>query len=277
MLALLYCKDAGRDRQSCLPHFCSILLACLFTAQAWSAELDHAPWDALIRKHVNAQACVDYRRWKAEDIPALDTYLGSLAAPWPTHLSALEHKAASINAYNALVIRWILTQYPTKSIWKSKKPFATPRHIVNGKKVSLDDIENGLRDLGDPRVHAVLVCAARSCPPLRREAYTAARLDEQMDSNARAWLANPALNRFFPDRKTAEISSIFDWFKADFQRNGGTVEQFLARFAPAEKAAFLKQGKVKLKYIDYHWGLNDTTLGADYSKAGFLWDWTRNR
>ncbi len=249
----------------------------MLAAQAWSADLDHAPWDVLLKKYVNAQSRVDYQRWKAEDVPALDVYLKTIAAPWPAAMPAPERKAASINAYNALVIRWILTQYPTRSIWKTKKPFSAVRHFVDGKKVSLDDVENKLRDLGDSRVHAVLVCAARGCPPLRREAYVAIRLDEQMDSNARAWLANPELNRFLPEEKTAEVSSIFDWFKGDFQRNGATVEQFLARFAPEDKTAFLKEGGVKLKYLDYNWGLNDTTLGGDYSKAGYLWDWVWNR
>ncbi len=159
-----------------------------------------------------------------------------------------------------------------------RQAFVAPRHTINGEKVSLDTIENRLRNLGDPRVHAVLVCAARSCPPLRREAYVAARLEEQMDDSARAWLASKALNEFQPEERHAIVSSIFKWFRQDFERNGQSVEQFLAKFAPADQRAFLREGPIKLKYETYHWGLNDTSsLGEDYSEVDFLWDWFRNR
>jgi hypothetical protein len=249
-----------------------LLLALLMTG------IDHSSWDALLKKYVSGEHRVDYGGWKANDLPALDAYLETLAKPWPSEMSAGERKAAFINAYNALTVRWILANYPVKSIWKTKKPFITKRHPVDGKTVSLDDVENGLRDLGDPRVHAVLVCAARSCPPLRREAYIAARLEEQMDDNTRAWLANPALNKFDAGKRTAEVSSIFEWFKGDFEKSGGTVPQFLARYAPAEKSAFLKEADAKIKYLDYQWGLNDTTtLGADYGGLSFYWDWFRNK
>jgi hypothetical protein len=43
-----------------------------------------------------------------------------------------------------------------------------------------------------------LACAALSCPPLRREAYAAERLDAQLDDNVRAWPANERLNQFDP-------------------------------------------------------------------------------
>ena len=42
--------------------------------------------------------------------------------------------------------------------------------------VSLNDIENNvLRPEFGYRTHAVLVCAARSCPPLQQNAYSAGR------------------------------------------------------------------------------------------------------
>jgi len=241
-----------------------LFLALLMTG------IDHSSWDALLKKYVSAGHRVDYSRWKAADLPALDAYLETLAKPWPEEMTPSQRKAASINAYNALTIRWILANYPVKSIWKTKKPFITKRHQVDGKTVSLDDVENALRDQGDPRVHAVLVCAARSCPPLRREAYLAEKLDEQMDDNTRAWLSNPALNKFDPAKGAAQVSRIFDWFKADFEKNGSSVPQFLSKHTDS---TFLK-----LNYLDYHWGLNDTTpLGADYGGLSFYWDWYRNK
>jgi len=34
-------------------------------------------------------------------------------------------------------------------------------------------------------------CSARSCPPVRAEAYVAARLDQQLDDATRSFLASP--------------------------------------------------------------------------------------
>jgi hypothetical protein len=97
-----------------------------------------------------------------------------------------------------------------------------------------------------------------------------------MDDNARAWLANGALNRFLPDKRTAEVSSIFDWFAADFANTG--VAGFLARYGPEGKAGFLREPGAKIKHLDYHWGLNDAgPLGADYSKLSFYFDAIRNK
>ncbi|HZZ93396.1 MAG TPA: DUF547 domain-containing protein [Usitatibacter sp.] len=53
----------------------------------------------------------------------------------------------------------------------------------------LDDIEQGmLREEGaydEPRVHFAVVCASIGCPMLRDEAFTAARLDGQLEDGMR--------------------------------------------------------------------------------------------
>src|SRR5229473_1597018 len=109
-------------------------------------------------------------------------------------------KAASLaNAYNAFVLRWILSNYPTESIWQLKDSFSAKRNEMSGRKVALDDIEHGtLRPLIGYRAHAVLVCAARSCPPLQRFAYSSDKFEEQDDRAYRSWLSREDLNRFSP-------------------------------------------------------------------------------
>jgi uncharacterized protein DUF547 len=239
---------------------------------------DHATWDALLKKYVNTEARVDYRRWKETGTQELETYLQSLAGPWPSDLNPDAEKSALINSYNALTVYWVLRNYPVQSIRQTDHPFTTARYTVNGRKVSLDQIETRLRATGDPRVHAALVCAARSCPPLRREAYVPPRLNQQLDDNARAWLRNPALNDFIPDRRLAQVSMIFNWYAGDFTRDGGSVEKFLARYAPEGKLAFLRPAAFKIEYKTYDWGLNDSSgLGSNYSWIRFVWDYLRNR
>lgn len=239
---------------------------------------DHSEWDTLLKRYVNAEARVDYQAWIKTGKQELETYLQSLAAPWPADLKAACKKAALINSYNALTVHWVLVNYPVQSIWQTDHPFSAARQMINGRKMSLDQIEMRLRALGDPRIHAALVCAARSCPPLRREAYVADRLSNQLDDNARAWLGNPGLNDFFPDRRLVQISTIFKWYAGDFNGNGGSVEKFLAQYAPVNRSAFLRQAAFKIEYKTYNWGLNDTSaLGSGYSQIRFLWDSFRNR
>jgi len=241
-----------------------------------AAALTHGPWTSLLQRYVTPQARVDYARLSAEALPALDGYLGQLAQPWPAGMTPIERKAALINAYNALTVRWVAGHYPVSSIWRTVHPFTAARHRVNGRVVSLDQIETELRDMGDPRVHAVLVCAARSCPPLRREAYEAEKLDAQLDDNTRAWLANPMLHGFDASRGEVEVSEIFDWYRGDFEKGGGTVGAFLARYGPPWAAGFARTARIR--YRPYYWGLNDTGAAGDsYWKATFYWDYYRDK
>ena len=137
----------------------------------------------------------------------------------------------------------------------------------------MNDVEHGtLRPLIGYRAHAVLVCAARSCPPLQRFAYTADNFEEQNDRAYRAWLARDDLNKFSPHEKKIEISSIFKWFKQDFDNAGG-VSKILVRYAPQSVREFVASGKYEIKYIPYNWGLNDQgSHGRNYSRAQLLLD-----
>ncbi len=224
------------------------------------------------------EARVDYARLKTNGRQKLDEYLRQTAERWPDGMSDSARKSALINTYNALTVRWVLDNYPVKSIWQTPHPFSEVRHTVNGEKMSLDDIEGRLRKMGDPRIHGALVCAARSCPPLRREAYTTERVDAQLDDNVRQWLANGKQNQFIPDRHAAHVSSIFKWYKGDFDAAGGSVEKFLAKFAPPGQGAFLLEPGATVTFNDYNWGLNDSSqLGSNYGKINLFFDHLKNK
>lgn len=241
-----------------------------------AADLDHSAWDRLLGQYVTAESHVDYSGLQQDGIEALDAYLVQLAEPWPADMERPAVKAALINAYNAFTVRWILSHYPVESIWKTDNPFQAPRHTVNGEQLSLDQIEGRLREMGDPRIHAAVVCAARSCPPLRREAYVAERIDEQLDDNSRQWLAHPQLNEFIPASSTAQVSQIFSWYEGDFAESGG-VAAYLARYGPPAAQAFPREETLEIEYKTYNWGLNDAGgLGSDYTQLSFYLDWVRS-
>ena len=235
-----------------------------------AAALSHDPWTAILQRHVTPQARVDYAALSRQSLPALDAYIATLAQPWPASLTPAETKAAMINAYNALTVRWVASHYPIPSIWRTRHPFTEVRHTVNGRRYSLDQIETELRDLGDPRVHSVLVCAARSCPPLRSEAYLAEKLDAQLDDNTRRWLAVPSLNTVDPATGAAEVSQIFEWYRGDFEKDGASLTAFLSKYAPHPVKS--------VRFREYYWGLNDSgSAGDSYSKPAFYFDYFRNK
>ena len=145
--------------------------------------------------------------------------------------------------------------------------------------LSIIVLRSGLLEALPARVPfaAALVCAARSCPPLRREAYVADQLDAQLDANVREWLANPALNHFYPDRRLVIVSPIFKWYGKDFDSYPGGLEGFLLMFGPPAATGKLKDGKFTIRFATYHWGLNDQAgRGEEYSSFQLGTNWLKN-
>jgi hypothetical protein len=215
-------------------------------------------YDRLLKKYVNAEGLVAYEKWKgsAEDRKALDDYLAQFARDGSA-ARGNERYASLVNAYNGFVLQWILQNYPTESIWALKSSFKGRRHRLGGANASLNDIENNmLRPEFGWRTHAVLVCAARSCPPLQQSAYTASGLDAQTARAFRNWLSRSDLNEFLIDKNEANISNIFKWFRSDFDKAGG-VKAVLAKYAPAPARPMLERPDCKISYKSYNWGLND--------------------
>ena len=259
----------------------TLLTLCLFAAVLPATprldEPDHELWNALLAEYVDARARVDYARLKKEAADRLDVYAEQLARAASPDPAAAEGKALMINAYNALTVRWIVQNYPAESIMATPNPFREARHTVAGEKLSLDDIESRLRAAGDPRIHAAVVCAARSCPPLRGEAYFPARVDEQLDDNARRWLADTDLNEIDAAGGRAQVSPIFDWYEEDFATYPGGLEGFVRRFTSSETVAALEDRKLRISFKDYHWGLNDQSdVGAEYSNFRLALDRVKN-
>ena len=253
-----------------------LLLAATLLAGPPIPRVDHTTWDALLSEFVNEQYLVDYAGLKQRGMSRLNTYVDRLREAGADEVSPDEQKATLINAYNALTIRWIVENYPTRSIQATPSPFRERRHTLGGASVSLDEIEQLLRETGDPRIHSVLVCASLSCPPLRREAYVGGRINKQLDENTRQWLANVELNRFDPRSAEAEVSSIFPWYEEDFATYSGGLEGFLRDYGPPETMAALGDGRLRISYLPYHWGLNDQSdVGKDYSFFELAIDWVK--
>lgn len=238
--------------------------------------INHSTLDRLLKKYVDDQGLVNYSGWKnnEQDRKALDEYLKQFAPKADKPAGGNEKAASLVNAYNAIAIKTILQAYPVESIHETKKPFETKAWQIGGATVSLNDIEVGtLRPMLKYRAHSVLVCAARSCPPLQRGAYKASSFDAQDDAAYQRWLGREDLNKFLPQENKAEISEIFKWFKADFEKSLA-VPKVLAKYGPASAKQLTASGKnFDTSYLSYNWGLNDQGAhGRHYTKINLIFD-----
>jgi hypothetical protein len=203
-------------------------------------------YDAVLEAYVDDEGCVDYAGLKAPG--ALEPYLAVLARADPEPFSTTEQLAFWINAYNAYTLGLIADRYPVRSIKRITptgipitipfvhSPFRIRFAVVGGRTLSLDDIEHRIlrRRFTEPRIHFALVCAARSCPRLRREAYTGDGLDRQLDDQARVFLHDRTKNRIPDEGGVIRLSRIFSWFGRDFGPDAAHLQAFLAPYFAGE-------------------------------------------
>lgn len=248
-----------------------LLIALLVSAfdSAFAAEPDYKLWQELLAKHYDPAKGMDYKGFKA-DKAVLDRLRQQMATVDVASLSRPEQLAYWINLYNVSTVNVIVESYPVASIRDlSTDPivrlnvFKKPHVDVRGGTMSLNDVENDKIRAGfkDPRIHFAINCAAESCPPIRTEPFVGARLDQQLDDQARKFLAGPRSVRFEEDGGdlVLHVTKILDWFKDDFEQWGGGAVPFLKKFLPPDKAKRLAAAgsKVELEYDDYSWKLND--------------------
>ena len=266
-------------RQALFASAATLSLLAWPSANAQTFDHSHAAFTALLKKHVvvigGGKASQMRYAGMASDRAALKAYTDSLSAVskgafdgW----SKSQQMAFLINAYNAFTIELILSKYPNlKSIKDLGSLLSSPwkpKFIkLLGTDMSLDDIEhNTLRAKGrydDPRVHFAVNCASIGCPALREEAFTAERLEVQLEEQAARFFSDRSRNRF--EAGKLEVSKIFDWFGDDFKQGYkgiSSLPQYLAKYAdkladaPTDRDA-LRGQKVPVSFLDYDWTLND--------------------
>jgi hypothetical protein len=196
---------------------------------------------------------VDYAAIQRDHLPALKAALDQLSTIDPAQLPQNDRLAFYINLYNASMIKAVLDRGGEKFEPSNEdfKVFKDPVVRLMGKPVSLDTIEHEIirKQFKDARIHAALVCAAVSCPPLIDKAYRGDTLDKQLDENVNNWLADKSRNVIDDQNKVLKLSSIFKWFAGDF---GGQAN--LARWV-SDKIGRDVSG-YRVEFLEYDWTLN---------------------
>lgn len=211
-------------------------------------------WDKLLKKHVDEEGWVDYKGFK-QDEEQLNSYLSYLSKTNPNNWSADKQKAFWMNAYNAYTVMLILDNYPLGSITEIKKggnnAWKIPFAKVGGKTYTLDHIEHEIirKKFNDPRIHVGVNCASYSCPKLLNVAFTEGNVNSTLEKAFKEFVNDPKRNKISSNK--AQLSSIFDWFKGDFTKNGSLVS-YLNKYSNTKISS-----STQISFLEYRWELNE--------------------
>jgi hypothetical protein len=255
-----------------------LIIFSSFTAFA-GFDLSHKEYDKILKIYVvdsenSLSTKVKYSTLVKKRQP-LKLYLDGLSKVRHAEFSKWkkdDRLAFLINVYNAFTIQLILENYgKINSIKDIGSFFSSPWKIkfikLFGKKVSLDYVEHEMirKLFSEPLIHGALVCAAKGCPPLRREAYRGDTLSFQLTDNMQRFLKDRNRNRYNDKKNRIELSPIFKWYKEDFTDTFGrysSLNNFVDLFSDfvtddARLSYKLKKEGFDIKFNDYDWSLNE--------------------
>ena len=225
-----------------------------------------------------------YYRALKRDRRVLDAYVNGLATASIGAAPPNEQLAFWLNAYNALVLRTVIDQYPIPqrsreypagSIRQIPGVFERLPHRVAGRAVTLDQIEQTiLPGFHDPRVYFALGRGSIGGGRLRSEAFTGTNLERQL-----AEVANECVNRtqcVAVDRVQNKVmaSAIFSWREKEFSpvyadkaaavfSSRSPIERAILAFVEPRllttERDFLARNAFKVEYARFDWSLNDLT------------------
>lgn len=249
---------------------------------AQSRDAARAAYDQVLDVNVR-DGLVYYRALKASRGP-LDRYVASLAAAPVGSMSHNDQIAFWLNAYNALVLKTVIDNYPTvqrsreypaHSVRQVPGAFERLPHQVGGRSLTLDQIEQTvLAGFNDPRLFLALGRGAVGGGRLRSEAFSGDTLEQQLVEVAKECVTRAQCFQIDRANDTVRVSSIFSWRRAEFEAAyAGKAAPVFASRSPIEKAVlalvqptlltseneYLEKNGFKLAYTNFDWSLNDLT------------------
>lgn len=248
--------------------------------------VDQQLWDHLLRTYV-ADGLIDYDGLRRTHL--FKTYLAQLASAQPEKLPDDAHRLAFLcNAYNAFVINGVLIHKVDSSVLDYESSdgtgfFDLSEHILAGKTISLNDLEHKViredekpreeKTYDEPRIHVALVCAAKSCPTIRPEAYMGDRIDAQLEDQAKAFANKQEYVRYDAKEKKLFLSPILKWYSVDFDGETGVLDFLAARVDSSDSMAGIeaaRAGEAEIVYNQYDWSLNTQgATAAAHANTGF--------
>jgi hypothetical protein len=263
----------------------AVVFACLVVAPAAQESgetVRSKALDQLLDLYVRG-GDVYYRAVKSER-GKLDSYVNQLATASIDRASRDEQIAFWLNAYDALVLRTIAdhypiqgksAEYPARSIRQIPGAFERLTHRVAGRTLTLDLIEQTiLTGYHDPRLYFAIGRGAVGSGRLRSEAFTAARLEEQLAEVAAECVTRAQCVSIDRETGKVSVSPIFSWREKEFvDAYANKAPAAFASRSPIERAViafvmpkllatekeFLAKNTFQIAYAPFDWTLNDLT------------------
>lgn len=229
---------------------------------------------AVFKQAVNSKALVDYASL-AESPAAINAAYADIARrspdsnpeDFPTEESRF---AYWMNAYNIATIYGVVEAYPIDSV-RDVKPvsvftlfagggfFVAQKYVFGGDSYSLYNLENKVirERFSDPRLHFALNCASIGCPDLAPEPFTAANLERLLERQTRGFINSDKGVVIDLQAKEIRLSSIFNWYREDFEKDGVTLLDYVSGYY-SDRSALAKARKdgYELAFLEYDWSLN---------------------
>jgi hypothetical protein len=235
----------------------SVLISSLSHANnLYISDKHHDDFDRMLNSYVK-DGVVDYTKFQQD--PHFIDYIKFIANAKPRELETEKEQLAFwINAYNALSIKGIIDGKSPRTLLGRHGFFISKKHLVAGDSISLNTLEKKIIiPYKEPRIHFAIVCASISCPKLLSEAYTANKLEQQLQKNTIDFLNDKEKNKIEINNNKIKISKIFNWFKHDFIEAGGSIQKYISPFIHDESIRHkLTNNGFKVKYLKYNWNLN---------------------
>jgi hypothetical protein len=217
-----------------------------------------AAWTKVLNRHVDDEGRIDFDslRRNHADLDLIVAFVAAvdpLSQPrqFPDKHSRL---AFYLNAYNALAMYGVVQAGVPESLGGLRKFtfFHLRTFAVGGKSISLSKLKNDvIRLLGDERMHFALNCMVVGCPRLPRVAFSAASLDGQLDTAARAFIEDSRNIWIEHAKREVWLSAIFDFYTADFLARAPSLIAYVNRYCAAQIPA-----DFKVRFLEYHWTVN---------------------
>jgi hypothetical protein len=270
-----------------IPVLCLVAFSLAATAATGAGEVDHSPYDAFLKAYTR-DGLVNYSAVK-KDKSGLEAYLRTLSDSSAVHYKTWSREARMafwINAYNAVTIYAIVTNYPIEGggfVSKKRFPQNSIRQIKDvwdteymelaGRPVTLNEIEHDIlrKEFADARIHFALVCASRGCPLLSDDAYIAESLDDMLEQDAVRFVNDGDKVRVNITKGRLYASEIFDWYAEDFTLEGEEIPEWLEAYKKKTRGFVsfisprvdvqtrnaIETRGLKVTYLDYDWSLNE--------------------
>ena len=185
-----------------------------------------------------------------ENLSLFNPAIENMAVVRLRNLSLNEKTAFLLNAYNLLVIKTIAENYPITSPLEIKGFFDKNTFMINGREITLDQIEHKIFYLSkDPLIHFGLVCAAKGCPLLNDTIFTPEKVHQQLANKATEMFDNPEFLIENKSNNNLKLSFIFKWNASHFPKD---LVLFINKYKTMKVSEY-----AKIEYYNYDWELNE--------------------